>query len=157
MLTGDAPTTSKWSIILLHIKLHLILEIWQYISYILHDIMGPWVTWLNLIGWFPLPNSPLTYSVSISIRLLFTVATGLAEKKSLTFPWLPTQIPAIVAIYPGDFLQYIQNHIEITLFINQCFNIVALKKVRTRERFQHHENCWYLVPKIKQTMKTNHV
>ena len=27
----------------------------------------------------------------------------------------------------GDFLQYIQNNIEITSFINRCFNIVVLK------------------------------
>ena len=28
--TGDAPTTSEWSTILLPVKLHLILETWRY-------------------------------------------------------------------------------------------------------------------------------
>ena len=47
---------------------------------------------------------------------------------SLTFPWLPTQILVIVVIsILWWFLQYITNHIEITLFVNRCFNIVVLK------------------------------
>ena len=66
-------------------------------------------------------------------------------------------------IYPcGDFLQYIPNHIEITLLINRCFNTISGLEiwnmcVGTREHFQHHENFWYLVPNIIQNMKTNKV
>ena len=30
---GDAPTTSEWSTILLPTKVHLILEVWQYVEY----------------------------------------------------------------------------------------------------------------------------
>ena len=49
---------------------------------------------------------------------------------SLTFPWLPTRyIPC------GDFLQYIPNHIEITLFIYRCFNIVVLKMSQHKRTF----------------------
>ena len=56
------------------------------------------------------------------------VATGLAKKKnSLTFPWLPTQVPVTVTIYTMVIFAIYSNHIEITSFINTCFNIVVLK------------------------------
>ena len=68
---------------------------------------------------------------------IIRVATRLSEKISLTFPWqfpdchykfqsLSWYIPC------GEFLQYIQNHIEIV--------------VSTRERFQNHMNCRHLMP-----------
>ena len=34
--TGDAPTTSEWSTILLPTKVHLILEVWQYMLSLCH-------------------------------------------------------------------------------------------------------------------------
>ena len=63
---------------------------------------------------------------------LLRVATGMAEKYSPTFPW---QFPDCQHKFQslsryiscGDFLQYIQNHIEISSFINRCFNIVVLE------------------------------
>ena len=33
--TGDAPTTSEWSTILLHIAVYLSLEVWRYVSFAL--------------------------------------------------------------------------------------------------------------------------
>ena len=85
------------------------------------------------------------------------------KKNRPDFPWhFPAdcqhKLQSLSRYIPcGEFLQYIQNHIEISLFINRCFNIVVLKRVSTRERFQHHENCWYLVPNIMQNMTTNKV
>ena len=75
--------------------------------------------------------------IYIRTTVNFRVATRLSEKISLTFPWqfpdchykfqsLSWYIPC------GDFLQYIQNHIEIV--------------VSTRERFQNHMNCRHLMP-----------
>ena len=60
------------------------------------------------------------------------VATRLVDKNSLTFPWhFPDYKHKFQSlsryITCGDFSQYIQNHIEFTLFINRCFNIVVLK------------------------------
>ena len=63
----------------------------------------------------------MTYSC---LRYLYRVATGLAGKNYLTFPWLPTQIQVTLTIYTlWWFLQYIQNCMDIALF----FNIVVLK------------------------------
>ena len=40
--TGDAPTTSEWSTILLPIKLWLTLEIWPFISYMTSQALQEW-------------------------------------------------------------------------------------------------------------------
>ena len=63
--------------------------------------------------------------------LLFKVAT-VGRKNSLTFPWhfpdCQHKFQSLSRYIPcGEFLQYIQNQIEITLFINIWFNIVVLK------------------------------
>ena len=76
---------------------------------------------------------------------------------SLTFPWLSTQFPVTVSIYTlWRFLQCIQNHTEITLFINRCFNIVVLKIGQHKGTLS---TPWklsiYLVPNIMQNIKTN--
>ena len=56
----------------------------------------------------------------------------MAEKKSPTFPDISLTDNANSShcrdIYPEViFLQYIQNDIEITLFVKRCFNVVVLK------------------------------
>ena len=61
-----------------------------------------------------------------------SVATGLAEKSSLTFPWhfpdCQHKFQSLSRYIPcGNFCN-IPNHIEITLFTNRCLNIVVLKR-----------------------------
>ena len=63
---------------------------------------------------------------------IIRVAMRFAEKESLTFPWhfpdCQHKFQSLSRYIPcGDFLQNIQNHIEITLFINRCFNLVLIK------------------------------
>ena len=107
----------------------------------------PWIQYTVPCFWFIFWNS-----MSISSNSRF--ATGLAEKKSPTFPWnFPDckQIPVTVAIYTlWWFLRYIQNHKEITLFINRCFKIVVLKIGQHKRTFSIS---WKLSPNIMQNMK----
>ena len=66
--------------------------------------------------------------------------TGLPRGWQKKIPWLfpncQHKFQSLLRYIPGgDFLQYIQNHIEITLLINTCFNIVVLKIGQPKRMF----------------------
>ena len=113
----------------------------------------------------PVGFSPYIHAILYQYPLLpmyDRVATGLAEKNSLTFPWhFPNcqhKLQSLLRYIPyGDFLQYIQNHIEITLYLNRCFNRVVLKIGQHKRTFSTSWNYQYFVPNIMLNMKTNKV
>ena len=87
------------------------------------------------------------------------VATGLAEKNSLTANTNSSHCHDIyIYIYTlwWFFLQYIQNHIEITLFINRCFTSLENRSAQENV-FNIMKISDFLRPNIMQNMKTNKV
>ena len=85
------------------------------------------------------------------------VATGLAEKNSITANTNSSHGHDIyIYIHCGDFLQYIQNHIEITLFINRCFTSLENRSAQENV-FNIMKISDFLRPNIMQNKKTNKV
>ena len=103
-------------------------------------------------------NGNISWKKSNIVIIFLQGCHGVGRKNSLTFPWLPTQIPVTIAIYTlWWFLPYILNHIEITLFINRCFNIVVLKIGQHKRMFS---TSWKLLISCAEpygNMKTNRV
>ena len=61
---------------------------------------------------------------------------GWQKKIPWLFPDCQHNVESLSWYIPcGYFLQYIQNHTEITSFINRCFNIVVLKKDQHKRTF----------------------
>ena len=77
-----------------------------------------------------------SHSLNIKMPSFKRVATGLAEKIPRLSPDCQHKFQSLSRyIHCGNFLQYIQNHIKITLFIHRCFNAVVLKKSQHKRMF----------------------
>ena len=92
----------------------------------------------------------------------YRVATGLAEKNSLTFPWhfpdCKHKFQSLLWHIPyGNFCDIFKTTMKSHYSLTDASTYWSWKYVSTREHFQHHENCQYLVPNIMQNMKTNKV
>ena len=74
--TGDAPTTSEWSTLLLPSKVWFILDVWRYVLWRVVKLVGYWP-----LGMFNILLTSYTYFLSLSrpivIDRIYTVPLGL--------------------------------------------------------------------------------